>query len=75
MPYHVAACVITPNLDEGQRMSLERRWQQRNQNALRQGNADIGNLVDMGRELMTEYNQLVHADEHLRFVSHIERTR
>jgi len=71
MPYHVAAYLITPNLGESGRMSLERRWRSMIEDAIRRGNADVGNFVDMGKEVMSDYNRLANADERLRFVSHI----
>ncbi len=72
LPYHLAAYMITPSLDEGQRQSLERQWQRRIMRARQQGNFDIGNQIDLGRDIMSEYNSFVHADEHIRMVSHIQ---
>ena len=73
LPYHLAAYMITPHLDKSQRMSIEHRWQRRIMHARRQGNDDIGNQIDLGRDIMLEINSRMPADEHIRMVSLIRR--
>ena len=75
IPYHIAAYIITHSMDVSGRMSLEHRWQLRNQQAHRQGNSSIMNLIDIGRDIVNQHNTNVGprcAERHLRFVSHME---
>lgn len=74
LPYHIAAYMITPNLSQSARMSLEARWQRLNDLAHRQGNTSVSNLVDNGRVIMEQHNATVGptVDERIRFISHIQ---